>query len=209
MERSSTLRSQSPGTKGTPNVDGYSATGRMAYVFNGPTGRIVQWIQDGTNVSACEMSDSTGTYVSGTFGKLECSRPSPYVPSNGFLEESLGLVPTYVDDSTDVNSAFAGVGVDEVVSVRPPSMPAADFGNDHSNHLHQPRRVHRLLVLAERYGQLFASDSQLTQAQSDGSRIHDLGHALQSVDLPPVRVTRGGHEDEVARNWTRRHGPRK
>jgi hypothetical protein len=86
-----------PGTKVTKNADGYSGTGRMAYVFHGPSGRIVQWIQDGTNVSACVNVLLSGTYIFGTFGKLECSRPSPYLPSNGFAEEGVGFVPTYVD----------------------------------------------------------------------------------------------------------------
>ncbi len=85
------------GTKVTKNTYGYSGTGRMAYVFHGPSGRIVQWIQNGTNVSACVNVLRSGTYVSGTFGKLECSRPSPYIPSNGFAEEALGFVPTYVE----------------------------------------------------------------------------------------------------------------
>jgi hypothetical protein len=88
-----------PGTKVTTNADGYSGTGRMAYVFHGPSGRIVQWIQNGTNVSACVNVLLNGTYLSGTFGKLECSRPSPYLPSNGFAEEGVGFVPTYVDGS--------------------------------------------------------------------------------------------------------------
>lgn len=86
-----------PGTKVTKNAYGYSGSGRIAYVFHGPSGRIVQWIQNGTNVSACVNVLLSGTYVSGTFGKLECSRPSPYIPSNGFAEEGLGFVPTYVE----------------------------------------------------------------------------------------------------------------
>jgi hypothetical protein len=85
-----------PGTKVTSNADDYSGTGRFAYVFHGPTGRIVQWIKNGTNVSACVNDLITGTYVSGTFGKLQCSRPSPNIPSNGFAEEDVGFVPTYV-----------------------------------------------------------------------------------------------------------------
>jgi len=87
------------GTKVTTNADGYSGTGRFAYVFYGPTGRIVQWIKNGTNVSACENVLLTGTYVSGTFGKWQCSRPSPYIPSNGFAEEDVGFVSTYVVQS--------------------------------------------------------------------------------------------------------------
>jgi hypothetical protein len=99
-----------PGTKVTTNAYGYSGTGRMAHLFHGPTGRIVQWIQNGTNVSACVNVLLKGTYVSGTFGKLECSRPSPFIPSNGFGEEELGFVPTYVDQSlTAIRPAKATV----------------------------------------------------------------------------------------------------
>ncbi|MHB1088770.1 MAG: hypothetical protein ACYC19_08425 [Acidimicrobiales bacterium] len=79
------------GTKETTNVDGYSGTGRDAYLYHGPGGRIAQWIKNGTNVSACAKLAG-----SGTFGKLQCSRPSPYIPSNGFIEEDAGFVPTYV-----------------------------------------------------------------------------------------------------------------
>ena len=99
-----------PGTKVTTNADGYSGTGQMAYLFHGPTGRIVQWIQIGTNVSACVNVLLKGTYVSGTFGKLECSRPSPFIPSNGFAEEELGFVPMYVDQSlTEIQPTKATV----------------------------------------------------------------------------------------------------
>lgn len=80
-----------PGTKATTNVDGYSATGRRAYLFHGPRGRIAQWIKIGTNVSACERPAGGGT-----LGRLECSRPSPFIPSNGFAMEDAGFVLTYV-----------------------------------------------------------------------------------------------------------------
>ncbi len=85
-----------PGTKVKTNVDGYSGTGRYAYILRGPTGRIIQWIKNGTNVSACTNVPITGNYDNGTFGPLRCSRPSPYIPSNGFAEEDAGFVPTYV-----------------------------------------------------------------------------------------------------------------
>jgi hypothetical protein len=88
-----------PGTKDATNADGYSATGRFAYFFHGPSGRIVQWIKSGTNVSACENVLLSGTYVSGKFGKLHCSRPFAYIPSNGFAEEDMGFVPTYIVQS--------------------------------------------------------------------------------------------------------------
>lgn len=80
-----------PGMKVTTNVDGYSGTGRYAYLYHGPSGRIAQWIKNGTNVSACLRMAGAGA-----FRELQCSRPSPYIPSNGFAEEDAGFVPTYV-----------------------------------------------------------------------------------------------------------------
>lgn len=99
-----------PGTKAMTNADGYSGTGRSAYVFRGPSGRIVQWIQNGTNVSACVNVLLKGTYVSGTFGRLECSRPSPFIPSNGFSLEGEGFVPTYILSSV-TGMALAGAAI--------------------------------------------------------------------------------------------------
>ena len=85
-----------PGTRTQTNVDGYSGTGRYAYLLRGLTGRIIQWIKIGTNVGACANALSSGNYETGTWGKLRCSRPSPYIPSNAFAEEDVGFVPTYV-----------------------------------------------------------------------------------------------------------------
>ena len=85
-----------PGTKVTTNADGYSGSGRFAYLFHGATGRIAQWIKNGTNVSACANVSVTVKFATGNFGKLQCSRPSPYLPSNGFAEQDTGFVPTYV-----------------------------------------------------------------------------------------------------------------
>lgn len=84
-----------PGTKMKTNLDGYSSTGHYAYIFRGPTGRIIQWIKVNTNVSACANVPITGNYATGTFGTLRCSRPGPYIPSNGFAEEDAGFVPNY------------------------------------------------------------------------------------------------------------------
>jgi hypothetical protein len=80
-----------PGTKPTTNGDGYSGSGRYAYLYHGAKGRIAQWIKIGTNVSACMTRPSNGIY-----GALQCSRPSPYLPSNGFAMQDTGFVPTYV-----------------------------------------------------------------------------------------------------------------
>jgi hypothetical protein len=82
-----------PGTKVTPNIDGYSGTGRSAYLYRGGNGLVAQWIKIGSNVSGCEMPAKGGD------SQLECSRPSPYIPSNGFAEEDFGFVPTYVMQS--------------------------------------------------------------------------------------------------------------
>ena len=85
-----------PGTKEKTNADGYTGTGQYAYVLRGPTGRIAQWIKNGTNVSACMNVLVSGNFETGTFGRLQCSKPSPYLPSNGFAEQDVGFVPTYV-----------------------------------------------------------------------------------------------------------------
>jgi hypothetical protein len=85
-----------PGAKAIPNVDGYSSTLRSAYVYRGTDGRIVQWIQNGTNVSACvNVPSSTG------YKDLQCSRPSPFIQSNGFAEEGVGLVPANILQSVE------------------------------------------------------------------------------------------------------------
>jgi hypothetical protein len=77
-----------PGATSTPNVNGYSSTLRSAYVFRGTDGKIVQWVQIGAFVTACANDLS--------FNGLQCSRPSPFDPSNGFAEEGVGLVPAFV-----------------------------------------------------------------------------------------------------------------
>ncbi len=80
-----------PGTKVPTNVDGYSSDLETSYVFRAKDGRIVQWIQDETRVSAC----TNGASPSG-IQNLQCSRPFQYIPSNGFGEESVGFVPETV-----------------------------------------------------------------------------------------------------------------
>jgi len=82
-----------PGTKATTNSDGYSGSGKYAYVFRNADGRISQWIKIGTNVSGCAMPPK------GPIGHMECSRPSPYLPSNGFAYADVGFVPSYVMQS--------------------------------------------------------------------------------------------------------------
>ena len=79
-----------PGTKATTNSDGYSGSGKYAYVYRNEDGRTSQWIKIGTNVSGCVMPPH------GPIGHMACSRPSPYLPSNGFAFADVGFVPTYV-----------------------------------------------------------------------------------------------------------------
>ena len=78
-----------PGTRAVMNADGYAGTGRYAYVYRG-NGRIVQWIQVGTNVSACMRLPAP------YFTPLECDQSSPFVPSNGYAEEGVGLIQSQV-----------------------------------------------------------------------------------------------------------------
>lgn len=80
-----------PGIKVPANVNDYSSDLEASYVFRARDGRIVQWIQDHTRVSAC----TNGAPPAGN-EKLQCSRPFQYIPSNGFAEESVGFVPETV-----------------------------------------------------------------------------------------------------------------
>jgi hypothetical protein len=79
------------GTKVPTNVNGYSSDLETSYVFRGKDGRIVQWIQDDTSVSACTNGASPAEKHN-----LQCSRPFQYIPSNGFGEEGVGFVPETV-----------------------------------------------------------------------------------------------------------------
>jgi hypothetical protein len=80
-----------PGTKAVANVDGYASTLHTAYVYRGARGRLVQWIQSGSNVSACLTTPTSSGYAD-----LQCSRASPLIPSNGYSFEGIGFVPTFV-----------------------------------------------------------------------------------------------------------------
>jgi hypothetical protein len=82
-----------PGTKATTNSDGYSGSGKYAYIYRNADGRISQWIKIGTNVSGCAMP------AKGPSRQMQCSRLSPYLPSNGFAYADVGFVPTYVMQS--------------------------------------------------------------------------------------------------------------
>lgn len=79
-----------PGTKAATNSEGFSATGQFAYVYGGH-GRIVQWIQIGTNVSACMQLPAP------YFTPLKCDRPSPYAPSNGYDTAGVGLIQSTIE----------------------------------------------------------------------------------------------------------------
>jgi len=93
-----------PGTKVPENINDYSSDLETSYVFRATDGRIVQWIQDHTSVSAC----SNGASPSGN-EKLQCSRPFQYIPSNGFDEESVGFVPeTVLENFETFDPVFRG-----------------------------------------------------------------------------------------------------
>jgi hypothetical protein len=90
------------GTKPATNSDGYTGSGKYAYVYRNADSRISQWIKVGTNVSGCETSTRGPR-------QMQCSRPSPYLPSNGFAFADVGFVPTYVMQSMQ-NFTSDGLG---------------------------------------------------------------------------------------------------
>jgi hypothetical protein len=73
------------------NDEDYSGFGQYyAYVFHESNGALVQWIQQGQNVSWCLR------WRRARVRKLECTAPSPYTPSNGYAMQALPFVPTTV-----------------------------------------------------------------------------------------------------------------
>jgi hypothetical protein len=99
-----------PGTKAIENKDGYSATGKYSYVFYGSSDLVIrQWITINTNVQACLK------WPYGPDKKLACGRPGPYLPSNGYAEEGMGLLPSYVINAVESN---IGKGTIEHLSTR-------------------------------------------------------------------------------------------
>lgn len=71
------------------NDEGYSGFGQYyAYVFRENNGALVQWIQQGPNVSWCLR------WPRAQVAKLECTGPSSYVPSNGYAMQALPFAPT-------------------------------------------------------------------------------------------------------------------
>jgi hypothetical protein len=91
-----------PGTKAATNSDGYTGSGQHSYVYRNADGRVSQWIKIGTNVSGCETTTRGPR-------QTRCSKPSPYLPSNGFIFADVGFVPTYVLQSVQ-NRTSSGMG---------------------------------------------------------------------------------------------------
>jgi hypothetical protein len=86
-----------PGTKGVENRDGYSGTGKYSYIFYGDSGHLIrQWIKINTNVQACVKWPTTPDK------NVVCGRPGPYLPSNGYAEEDVGLIPTYILQEVEI-----------------------------------------------------------------------------------------------------------
>ncbi len=97
-----------PGAKAKTNSDGYAATGRYAYVYRNADGRTSQWIKIGSDVNGCAMPPR------GPIGHMECSRPSPYLPSNGFSFADVGFVPTYAMEKMQT---FTSIGLGKSVKL--------------------------------------------------------------------------------------------
>ena len=86
------------GTKAVENADGYSGTGKFSYVFYGSSDHVIrQWIIVNTNVQACVKWSWSHDK------NLVCGRPGPYIPSNGYAEEGMGLLPPYVANVVESN----------------------------------------------------------------------------------------------------------
>jgi hypothetical protein len=87
-----------PGTKAVENKDGYSGSGKYSYIFYGSSGHLIrQWIIINTNVQACLK------WPTSPDKNLACGRPGPYLPSNGYAEEGMGLIPPYVVNAVESN----------------------------------------------------------------------------------------------------------
>jgi len=71
------------------NVAGYSGAGEyFAYVFTHSDGSVVQWVQKGGIVSWCLKFSWVDK------GRLECTGPGPFYPSNGYAYQLLPFVQT-------------------------------------------------------------------------------------------------------------------
>lgn len=78
-----------PGHKRTFSSDGYASPDKyLAYLFTEHNGDIIQWVQRGTNVAWCLKWPSLNS------DRLKCTGFTPYIPSNGYAEESVPYVPT-------------------------------------------------------------------------------------------------------------------
>jgi hypothetical protein len=87
-----------PGTKSIENKDGYSGSGEYSYIFYGGSDHVIrQWIIVNTNVQACLK------WPHSPDKNLVCGRPGPYLPSNGYAEEGMGLLPPYVVNAVESN----------------------------------------------------------------------------------------------------------
>jgi hypothetical protein len=70
------------------NSEGYAPPdAHLSYVLTETNGGVVQWIENGGNVSWCIKLKGLGSY------KLQCEGQTPYIPSNGFALESVAYVP--------------------------------------------------------------------------------------------------------------------
>lgn len=71
------------------NNEDYSGFGQYyAYVFHEDNGALVQWIQKGPDVSWCLKFRNVNA------GRLQCTSPTAYVPSNSYAYQALPFIPT-------------------------------------------------------------------------------------------------------------------
>jgi hypothetical protein len=172
-----------PGARSHPNVDGYSSTLETSYVFRGANGRITQWIQNKTNVSAC----SNGPFSSSK-KKLECSRPFSYIPSNGFAEEGMGFLPT---------NALNGFGTGPSYYSSVSATTSQQFGELQCILLNQGKGQSRLKTCVNHKGLLVSWTSRngklLGQAQLISLSYHPTAKNFTTLKKPTTAMVLPGY----------------
>jgi hypothetical protein len=80
-----------PGAKPIVNGDGTWQRGHYAYIVHATNGSIVQWIENGAQVTTCMKLPRRGT---GRLLAMKCFGPFPDIAANGFIDETVAFVPT-------------------------------------------------------------------------------------------------------------------
>jgi hypothetical protein len=79
------------GAKPIVNGDGTWQRGHYAYIVHATNGSIVQWIENGAQVTTCMKIPLHGT---GRLLAMKCFGPFPDIAANGFIYETVAFVPT-------------------------------------------------------------------------------------------------------------------